>query len=580
MVGFWVTFASAQSREEIQRQYDVVQRMELRHRLLTVLAYMMATTFLPFKLCAVLCVLDTLLDWAGMSLMKGIDPPKQKLKYAAMLLVFIAAQSCYSVVPMLVWQIESPFAKAYAVGATLVTIVQLATVRTVHLPLAFVSWITVSAGALSANIYYWIGVDNDPALLFSTACVVVASYFSLITMQTVHGLHDEMLSGQIAAQAAHESKTRFLAQMSHELRTPLNAILGMGYAELIRARDAMSRGRLETLIASARSLGVLLDDILDLSAVQAGHLPIRPVPLALRAEIGSTLDLFRPQIGAAGLSIHLGFENSVPEVVVLDGQRLRQCLSNILNNAIKHTREGGITVHVACPTGTTMTLEVSDTGPGIPDERTDDIFVPFHRGPDLLTGTGLGLSISRALAREMGGDLVLMPSPIGARFLLSLEIEVTTADALPMPPDLSIQWLLGLTGLVVDDIATNRLVAATYLGLFGARVKLAEGGKEALSLIARMRPDFILLDMNMPEMNGLEVLSQLRAMQGGAATIPVIAMTADASEQHRVRYLAAGLDGYVAKPLTPEKLIEAILPLVARPVPPPPLQTAVVRQAS
>ena len=360
---------------------------------------------------------------------------------------------------------------------------------------------------------------------------------------------------------ANAAKGTFLAQMSHELRTPLNAILGMGHAELRRTQDPVSIERLSVLISSAEGLSTILDDILDMSAIQGGHLPIRRQAIDLRSEIAATAALFRPQIDEAGLSLILDLPENLPDWALMDAQRLRQCLSNLLSNALKNTATGHIAIRaqrvVRSGQAALLQIEVSDTGTGISADVAEAMFEPFTRGPGTSLGTGLGLSITRALARQMGGDLHLrtpeMGAPQGAQFILTLALDAT------LPPKEARQTstvapinLAGHRILVVDDIATNRLVAVTYLRFFGAEAIEASSGSEALKSLATEHIDLVLLDMNMPEMTGLETFTALRKLPAPFGQVPVLAMTANTQSDQRKLYCDTGLNGYLAKPVTPD----------------------------
>ena len=551
-------FAARQSHEEVLRQFNVINRKEGRRRLLSLLPFAIAALYLPGWLCLLLMVLDIWLEVIGIRILGDVDPARQPRRYLVALGCFMLSQTMYMVVPALVWQSPDEFAKAFAVGLFLINLVHLSTVRTVHFPLALIALGTAVTISLMSNTWYWLNADNLPGLGISSVCILATAYFTLITMSTVHQLHDEILRDQQAAEVANDAKSRFLAQMSHELRTPLNAILGMGLAELNTEGSADSKDRLTTLVRSARSLSVLLNDILDLSAVQAGQLPIRPVVVDLRAETGATLALFRQQINGAGLALTVTFDENIPAFARLDGQRLRQCLSNILSNAIKYTRTGGISLAVTLPRPDQIALDISDTGPGVDEAMRDQIFEPFQRGDTSIMGTGLGLSISRTLARRMGGDLVLLRSTGGALFRLTFALEAAAPDEVVAPAAEVLADLAGKRVLVVDDIGTNRLVAMTYLRLMGAVPLEAESGEAALALLAVMTPDAILLDMLMPGLDGLATLARIRKLPGPTAAVPVIAMTADATDTGRNTYLAAGSNGYVSKPLSPETLGEAI----------------------
>jgi signal transduction histidine kinase/CheY-like chemotaxis protein len=555
---FWA-FAKTQSRDEVQRQYGAAIRLEPSRFVLALVPFGVAAIFISPWLCLVLAFLNSGIEVVAIRLLGRVDPPNQLGRYFGMLALFATSQSIFMLVPAIVWQDPDGFAKSFAVGMYFVNLIHLATVRTVHLPLTAVSLTTATLVAVAGNGHFWIASNNWTGLFISTFCLAATTYFVVITMSTVHQLYQEMFRDRMAAEAANDAKSRFLAQMSHELRTPLNAILGMGYAELTAARTPESKERLSTMVQSARNLSVLLNDILDMSAVQAGQLPIRPTVVNLRAETEATIALFRQQISDSDMRLTLTFADDVPEYAEIDGQRYRQCLSNVLSNAIKYSQQGDVAVKVAVPVPHRIEVVVSDTGPGVPERLRERIFEPFLRGESLVSGTGLGLSISRTLTRRMGGDLVLLPGDTGAHFQLSFALKsAERSDAIqtinkPLPD------LRGKRVLVVDDIATNRLVAMTYLRIMGADPFEAENGLTALTLIECDPPDCVLLDMLMPDMDGLATLQRIRALPGAGALVPVIAMTADATDERRRQYISSGLDGYITKPLAPEDLGAAII---------------------
>ncbi|MGB8812186.1 MAG: response regulator [Paracoccaceae bacterium] len=478
--------------------------------------------------------------------------------------------------PALIWHIDGPYLKAFAVGMIATTMMHLITARAVHRPFGLVGLLAISIAVIGSNTAYWLARGDFSGLLFSTLSIVGAIGYCLGSLIHANRLHQETAAGRAEAQAANAAKGRFLAQMSHELRTPLNAILGVGHAELRRTCDPLSRERLSVLIDAANGLSTILDDILDMSAVQEGRLPIRPTQCIPSAEITASVELFRPSIEEAGLSLTLDLSDNLPKLAHFDPQRLRQCLSNLLSNALKNTASGGIWVRAFMVAGTSpplLQIEVSDTGPGIQPGIRSEIFDPFVGGKSRAPspgGRGLGLSICRGLARQMGGDLTLAPIgnrewstaegrdwTHGACFLLTLAMPVCMA-APPTPQNTLITVTDGLLRgrriLVVDDIGTNRLVAASYLDQLGAHSIEAAGGLEALRLLTAHSLDLVLLDMNMPDMDGSETFAQIRALPSPTGRVPVVALTADAMDEHRSAYLALGLDGYLAKPLTPERL--------------------------
>ncbi len=552
-----ITNLGGQDMDEIARQRALLAGTEPTRMVLTVLAYGLALIFLPFWFCAVLCVIDVAAEMLGLRAMRNLNPAKHLLCYGATLICVAVAEFCCSFAATVIWQMDTSYSKALAVAMVSLSLVQLTTVRTIHLPYALVGWSSIMITVLVGNTVLWVNQDDLNGFLLSTACVIAGSAFILSAMRSNHALHVGLVCERRAAQAADQAKGRFLAQMSHELRTPLNAIMGMGEAELALTADANTRERMTVLVQSTRGLAVILDDILDMSAIGQGKLTIRPAPANPAAEISAAIALFRHSFATAGLRLDLHLAPGLPDLALFDAQRLRQCLANLLSNALKFTASGGVTVR-AKPVETGMLqIEVSDSGPGLPKADHAQVFEPFYRGTTLQGGNGLGLSISRALARAMGGDLVALPSPHGALFRLTFALPPALPARAPVPavapPALSARRIL-----VVDDIATNRLVAATFLRILGAQVSEADSGESALAAIRADCPDLVLLDMNMRGLTGPETLARIRALQGMAARLPVLAMTADATSAHRVQYMAAGLDGYLAKPLTLDSLHAAL----------------------
>ncbi|GAB1480365.1 response regulator [Paracoccaceae bacterium] len=531
--------------------------------LLTLLVYVIGTGYLPFWVPLVLALIDTAAEYAGLRLMRGLDPAARPGRYLATLALVALPEACYTVQAGLLWQHDNPYAKALATGLMTMTLLQLASVRSIHLPHAMAGLVTVLSFSVAAVLSEGPVMGENGKVVVLLICIAGAAWFVLTTMRSNHGMHDAMTRDRAAAQAADRAKSRFLAQMSHELRTPLNAILGLGHAELAAAVTPERRERLELIVASARSLGVMLDDILDLSAIEEGRTPIRPAPADPAAEIRAAIALYRPFFEGAGLSLTLNLAADLPDRAEFDAQRLRQCLTNLLSNALKHTRSGGVRISAGRSLDGLLSIEVADSGPGVAQDEAEAIFEPFRQGKTAAAGTGLGLSISRALARAMGGDLRLIQRPRGACFRLSLRIapvERAADDSSSQPPETRAHYG-GARVLIVDDIATNRLVARAHLGLYGLRCEEAADGETALARIAADPPDLVLLDMAMPGMDGAETLRRIRALPAPASRIRVVAMTVDATlaasapdgkAPGREGGREGGLDGYLTKPLLPE----------------------------
>ncbi len=552
---------SAELRDELARQYSILRKDAPVRFATTTLAYGLSSLYLPLTTILICYAANLLGEIMSMRQLRDLDPVKDPSRYRSCLIWVFVLELAFSVIPASIWHVDGAYTKAFAVGLSVSAILHVSTVRAIHLPMGLTGIAAIGLAVLTSNTLLWVMLNDMASLAFSTVGAIAGLSYPLGAILSNNKLHRETARGRTDAQAANAAKGVFLAQMSHELRTPLNAILGMGHAELRRTKDPVSVDRLSVLISSAEGLSTILDDILDMSALQGGYVPIRPKAMSLRSEISSTTALFRPQIDEAGLSLVLNLPESLPQWVMMDPQRLRQCLSNLLSNAVKNTAQGKISVSAwesSTENGSPiLRIEVADTGPGIAPNIAQAMFEPFVRGPGTSLGTGLGLSITRALAHQMGGDLQLHQplagEPKGARFILSLALQETFAPQ--SAGDALGQAHLGLAGkkvLVVDDIATNRLVAVTYLRYFGANPIEAESGAVALDCLAKNHVDLVLLDMNMPEMDGLTTFSKLLQMPLPISKIPVIAMTANTTPQDRDVYAKAGINGYLAKPVTPD----------------------------
>lgn len=549
--------------DEIRRQLDVLVREKWPRILLTNLAFALSTVFLPVWVALVAAAVNLVFEFAGMHLMQGLDPGKSKQSYYLSILSVFVMESGYAITAGLVWTQHAPHAQSFALGMVLVTMIHLTTVRSIHLPYGIAGTLAVVLAILVSNTTYWIGLGDWNGLVISTICAIGGVAYMLTAMISNNNLHRISARGEAAAQAADLEKSRFLARMSHELRTPLNAIIGFGIVERDRAHAAESRARLATLVDSAQGLATMLDDLLDLAAINAGRFPLRERDFDLRAEFAKITALFAEQFRETGIALDTRIAPAVPQWLRLDPQRMRQCVTNLLSNTLRHSgaRHVAITVDVqprpVIDGRLVLQIVVEDDGEGIEEAERSRVFEPYRQGRDAQAGSGLGLSICRTIARQMGGEVELLATARGAAFKLTLaaaeaDPPETACEAAPMPD------LTGRTVLIVDDIPTNRLVAAAYLASSGARIVEAGSGEAALRVMEEEEIELVLLDMNMPRMDGLETFRQMRRSFSTATRIPIVAMTADAAGDQRRQYLAQGLDDHLAKPLDPAVMAEVI----------------------
>ena len=413
------------------------------------------------------------------------------------------------------------------------------------------------------------------ALWFGVLLLIVSVFVAARTLE--RALRAEAAAKEEAERRRHEAeeavaaKSAFVAMISHELRTPISAILA-GAARLHSdVPEAASKLHAQLIGDAGAMMRTLLNDLLDLSRLDAGRMAVEHAPFDLRQAMADTLRLWRPDAHKKGLRLRVEGAAHLPRWVAGDSMRLRQVLNNLLSNAIKFTERGAVTVRLtAREDGDHLAFEavVADTGRGLSEDQMARLFTPFDQLASNVArehgGSGLGLVISRELARLMGGDLSVTSKPgKGARFRLQVRVEAAQA------PDAQAGGTIveGARVLVVDDHMVNRRAIELVLQSFGIQPTLAESGERALELLHSEMFDVLLMDVYMPGMDGRDATRQLRAGEGPNRDIPVIAVTASATAKDWEACHAAGMNAHVAKPIDPGQLhaaLSEVLPAASR----------------
>lgn len=405
---------------------------------------------------------------------------------------------------------------------------------------------------------------NNPTVTAGSASGAEARLVAL-----EQALAEERAARETAEQAS-QAKSELLATVSHEVRTPLGAIISMADLLLTTALDETQRHYAETLRQSGRGLLAILNDILDYSKLAAGRVELETVRFDFIELVKAAGEALEARAAAKGLASTIEIDEACPPYLIGDPARIRQILDNLIDNALKFTETGSIRIRAAyLGSGgePRLRLEVSDTGIGMSDAQRARVFEPYLQGDGSIAGryggTGLGLSIAQQLARAMGGDIGCESAAgQGSLFWFTVRAEPAQVPAAGDHGEQPTNALgaMPLSGhvLIVEDNDVNQMLIRAYLDNFGLTHETAENGKVALEMISQSTFDLVLMDIMMPVMDGIEATHRIRALGGPTAKVPIVALTANAMKGDREKYLAAGMDGYVSKPVGALDLFETL----------------------
>jgi CheY-like chemotaxis protein/signal transduction histidine kinase len=547
--------------EEISRQRQRLDADFVSRQIGVAISCILCFFFLPFWfvfLVYLLCV--------------GSEIPQRRLLLAfeaepssGRRLVFLASSAfglmIYSIPALVLWQMEDPLVRFVGVLSLVGALLNVSVVRSVHLPMGIVSGLPPAAALLWLPLQHLMKPDATLAAAVATAAVLTLIGYFLSALVQNHRAQSRLIAAISEASDANRAKSRFLASMSHEVRTPLNALLG--HSQLMREEtdaDAV-RSHAAQVESAARMLKMLVEDVIDLSLLTEGDIQFRPVTAVIRRELEQAAALKFPVRGGAEPETEIEIAGEVPEFGRFDPVLLRKCLAHLCALVAADQPAGAaprLDLRCALAPGRQDRLRIAVAGRPNAKDGGDSL---SSAAPG---GEPLAQAVVQRIAEVMGGKAGLMRTPDGG-LVARIELPFIT---IPEPPATGAETVYGrLRVLVVDDISTNRLVVAQMLRSLRIEAIEAEGGSDALEWLKAEAFDLVLLDMNMPDMDGEATFREIRNMDAEWSDIPVVALTADAVTYQREHYIGLGLNGYVTKPVDKRLLWAEIL--TAAPPPPP-----------
>lgn len=482
---------------------------------------------------------------------------------AELTVIATLTSAAWALAPLLAWRTHGPWALVATITFLFAGVLLVAT-QFRHLPKRA---LIVATPYLVVLAYVLATARSEPgrwALLAAAgvagSAILTKAFFGRVHKAQIDAFQAEqarlIAALEIArdeATAASDAKSAFMAVISHELRTPMNGVLGA--AQLLRngALDAPAQELVSVIDEQGRTLACLLDDILDFARIEAGKLEVSLVDVELAPLVRRITALWRPRAQEKGLSLEVAFAPDLPDALLCDPIRLGQMLHNLLSNAVKFTQAGGVSVTVeAVPSqgSERLWITVADTGPGVTAAGQARLFQAFSQVDSSSTrrhgGAGLGLAISRRVAGLLGGDLRLEPSQAGSRFVIDLPLVRRAAPEILAEPEAPDAASPARRVLVVEDHPANQRILAAWLEGLGHLCVVAENGAEGLAAVRQGGFDLVLMDVNMPVMDGLEAV---RAIRFEGFSVPIVMLSASAGEADRAAGMRAGADGYMAKPV-------------------------------